>query len=344
MVIDMKKQYINFLKIISILFVINIHILSKAWNAANPASLSFKLLTFIDISFLVCVPIFAMCSGNIFLNRNDSTKKIIFKYALKIYLIFILFTILYKVSDAIFYQNAHISLNILFKMVRDAILLRSIYHLWYLRIVLAMYLSIPIFKLLFKCKTKYIDHFILLLILGLVKILPMVLKTGWFLTFIGIFGFVIYFYLGYYLDKYYNKKLLLLFLPLSIISYYYTFTKTINSSISLGYPTVDHMQYLSYNIMSLSIFVFLLIRWIKDIFEKDRIKKYLNFLTKYNFYVYLFHGFTIGLISKLSIVNIYEYKHVFLIFIYGFLTYIITLLYVIPIKTIINKLKAAIKN
>ena len=86
----MKKEYINFLKILSILFVINIHVLSKAWNQSIPSSLNFKILTFIDIAFLVCVPIFAMCSGNIFLNRDDSNKKIILKYVLKMYFIFIL--------------------------------------------------------------------------------------------------------------------------------------------------------------------------------------------------------------------------------------------------------------
>lgn len=340
----MKKEYINFLKVLSILFVINIHLLSKAWNQGIPTSLNFKILTFIDIAFLVCVPIFAMCSGNIFLNRDDSNKKIIFKYALKIYLIFILFTILYKVVDAVVYQNAHITFNIFLRMLKDAICLKSIYHLWYLRVVLAMYLSIPLFKLLFKVKNKYTDHIILFIIVLLVKVLPIMLKTSWFLTFIGIFGFVIYFYLGYYLDKYYSNKLLLLFIPIALVSYYYTFIKTINTSISAGYPTVEHMQYLSYNIMFVSIFIFLLVRRFKDVFNKNNVKKLLDFLTKYNFNVYLFHGFTIGLLSKLNVINIYSYKHFILIFVYGIITYMLTLLYVIPIKLFISKFKMVKKN
>ena len=340
----MKKEYINFLKILSILFVINIHVLSKAWNQGIPSSLNFKILTFIDIAFLVCVPIFAMCSGNIFLNREDSNKKIIFKYALKIYIIFILFTVLYKFADALIYQNAHVTFKLFLRMLKDALLLRSIYHLWYLRVVLAMYLSIPLFKVLFKMNNRYKDHIILLMILLFVKVFPILFRANWFLTFISVFGFVIYFYLGYYLDKYFSKKILLLFIPIAAISYYYTYTKTISYSISLGQPSVDHMQYLSYNIMFISLSIFLVVRNFKNLFDKNKIKHILDFLTKYNFDIYLFHGLTIGLLSKLKIIDIYSYEHIILIFVYGLLTYIITMLYVIPIKNIIYKLKMVKSN
>ena len=340
----MKKEYINFLKILSILFVINIHVLSKAWNQSIPSSLNFKILTFIDIAFLVCVPIFAMCSGNIFLNRDDSNKKIILKYVLKMYIIFILFTVLYKFADALIYQNIQVSFMLVLKMLKDAVLLKSIYHLWYLRVVLAMYLSIPLFKLLFKMKYRYKDHIILLILLLFVKVLPILFKVNWFIAFISVFGFVIYFYLGYYLDKYFNKKLLYIFVPIAVASYYYTYTKTISLSISLNQPSVDHMQYLSYNIMFISLSIFLLVRNIRNVFDRKRIKKVLDFLTRYNFDVYLFHGFTIGLLSKLNVINIYIYKHVVLIFVYGLLTYITTLVYVIPIKKFVDKLKMVKNN
>ena len=340
----MKKEYINFLKILSILFVINIHVLSKAWNQSIPSSLNFKILTFIDIAFLVCVPIFAMCSGNIFLNRDDSNKKIILKYVLKMYFIFILFTVLYKFADALIYQNVQVSFMLVLKMLKDAVLLKSIYHLWYLRVVLAMYLSIPLFKLLFKMKYRYKDHIILLILLLFVKGLPILFKVNWFTTFISVFGFVIYFYLGYYLDKYFNKKLLYIFVPIAVASYYYTYTKTISLSISLNQPSVDHMQYLSYNIMFISLSIFLLVRNIRNVFDRKRIKMILDFLTRYNFDVYLFHGFTIGLLSKLNVINIYIYKHVVLIFVYGLLTYITTLVYVIPIKKFVDRLKMVKNN
>lgn len=339
MVKIMKKQYINFIKILSIFFVINIHLLSKAWNIANPSSLNFKILTFIDILFHICVPLFAMSSGSIFLNRDDNNKKIFFKYILKIYLIFILFSISYKVADVVYYQDSSLSVSLMLKIIKDSILLKSIYHLWYLRVVIVMYLSIPLFKLLFKIKNKYIDHIILLGLILIIKVLPIFITNGTFVSIMSVVGFIIYFYLGYYLEKYFDKKLLYIFIPVFFFSYYYTFTKTISTSISMGIPNINHLEYLTYNIMFMSIFSFLLIYKFKDLFTKKKIKNILDFLSTYNFMVYLFHGFTIGLLSKLNIIDIYKYNNYLLIFIYGIMVYLLTLLYVIPIKVFIKNFK-----
>lgn len=336
MVSNMKKQYINFIKIFSILFVINIHVLSRAWNVSNPSSFNFKCLTFIDIIFHVSVPLFIMCSGAIFLNRNDNIKKIILKYALKIYLVLVLFTILYKCADILFLTNSELTIKTFFTLLKDSLLLKTIYHLWYLRVIIFMYLSIPIFRLLLKIKLKYIDHIILLFLIVIFKVLPIFITNDIFLTITSTEGFAIYFYLGYYLDKYFDKKLLYIGVPLFLIGYYYSYTKTISSSIALGKPTLDYISYLSYNIMAISIFTYLLVYNYKNIFEQSKFKKKLELLSKYNFYIYLFHGFTIALLYKLKLINIYHYKFPLIIFIYGIIVYILTMLYVIPIKAFIK--------
>ena len=339
----MRKQYINFIKFISILFVINIHLLSKAWNGSIPTSTNFKVLTFIDIMFLVCVPLFIMCSGTIFLNRNDSIKKIIFKYILKIYLIFILFNTLYKTADLIIYQNGSITFSILKRIVIDSLLLRSIYHLWYLKIIIAMYFCIPLLNYIKKNNIKYIDHILLIVLLIFAKITPIIFDNGSYITFMSIFGFILYYYLGYYLDKYANKYYLIIMIPLAIISYIYTYTKTINYSISIGSPSVDHMQYQSYNIMALSILIFIIFKTIKNCFEKEKIKQFTEFVTRNNFYIYLIHGFVIAIFSYYNVINIYYYKHPSIIYIYGILIYVISLIIVLPFTHLLNKYKKSHK-
>ena len=336
MVSNMRKQYINFIKIISILFVINIHLLSRAWNISNPSSFNFKCLTFIDVIFHVCVPLFVMCSGAIFLNREDSLKKIVLKYTLKIYLILVLFSVFYKSADILFLTNSEMTFKTFLIMIKDSFLLKTIYHLWYLRVVIFMYLSIPIIRLLLKIKSKYIDHIVLLMLVLIFKVLPIFITNGTFLTVVGTEGFIIYFYLGYYLYKYFDKKLLYVSIPLFFIGYYYSYTKTISSSIFLGKPTLDYIGYLSYNVMGISIFVYLLVYYLKNVFENSLLKNKLEFLSKYNFYIYLFHGFTIALLYKLKIINIYNYKYPLIIFAYGIIVYLITLLYVIPIREFIK--------
>lgn len=335
----MRKQYINFIKFISILFVINIHLLSRSWSATDPNSFNFKLLTFIDILFHVCVPLFIMSSGAIFINRDDSIKKIVFKYMLRIYLIFIVFNVLYKSADIIIYSSNTLSFSIIKKIIIDSLLLKSIYHLWYLKILIAMYLCIPLIRFLKNIDLKYVDHIILILFILFAKVSPMLIKNGHYLSFISVFGFILLYYLGYYLDKYGNKIMLYLFIPLSIISYYYTYHMTIKYSISSGVPTIAYIEYQSYNIMTISIFVFLIVKIFKDIFEKEEIKSKLEFLTRNNFYVYLMHGFIIGAISYFKIIDIYNYKQPLLIIVYGIIVYIITLMLVLPYTLIKEKLK-----
>ncbi|MBR5663044.1 MAG: O-antigen ligase family protein [Bacilli bacterium] len=328
----MKKQYINFIKIFSILFVINIHVLSKAWNVCNPLSFNFKLLTFIDIIFHVCVPLFVMCSGNIFLNRDDNLKKILTKYTLKMYLVLVLFSILYKTADIMFLADSTFTFKTFLIILKDSLLFKTIYHLWYLKVVIGMYLSIPIFKLLFKIKYKYIDHLILLLLVLIFKVLPIFISNGIFTTFISVEGFIIYFYLGYYLEKYFSKKLLYFGIPIFIFSYYYSYVMTVSLSIENNLPTLNYIDYLSYNIMGISIFAYLIIYNFKHIFDKSKFKNIIEVLSKYNFYIYLFHGFTIALLYKLKLINLYHLKTPLIVFVYGIIVYILTLLYVIPIK------------
>ena len=339
----MKKQYINFLKFISIIFVICIHLMSKCWNTIGVNTNTFKVLTFIDIILLVCVPIFVMCSGNIFLNRKDSFKKMIFKYALKIYLIFILFNSLYKLADITIYEHGVISIKTIINVLKESLLLKNIYHLWYLKIVIAMYVITPLLKYFLNIKNKYIDHILLLVLLLIVKVSPILITNKIYLQIMGVFGFMLYYYLGYYLDKYNHKSLKYLFIPLFIICYYYTYTKTINSSILINSASTDHMQYQSYNIMFISTFIFILVRSFKDKFEKEKFKKLLSFESVHNFNIYLVHGFVIGFLSYTKIINIYSYNHIYTLFIYAILVFTLSLIssiiYIKLKKILVNTIK-----
>lgn len=340
----MRKQYINFLKFVSILFVILIHLLSKAWNTTAVNSSTFKVLTFIDILFLVCVPIFVMCSGAIFLNRNDSIKKILFKYILKIYLIFIIFNSLYKIADIIMYQDQVINIKLILNILRDSILLKNIYHLWYLKVVIAVYLTTPLLKNLLKIKYKYIDFVILALLLIIFKGLPILIKSSSFITFNSLFGFTIYYFLGYLLDKYKSKKLIYYLIPLSIVSYGYSYITTINDSIITGSGSVKFLQYQSFNIMIISILFFALASYYRNIFEKDTIKKHLEFEAKYNFNIYLLHGFVIGLLSYLKVINLYDYHFVPIIFLYLIYVYVFSFICGFILKSIADKFRNIIKK
>lgn len=334
----MKKTYINFLKVMGILFVILIHLLSKAWNQLDPSCTTFKVLTIIDILLLSSVPIFVMCSGAIFLNRDDSIKKIIFKYILRIYLISILFNSIYLLSDMIVYQKASLSIKSILNILKDSLLLKNIYHLWYLRVVICTYLTIPLFKYLLKIKNKYIDYIILIATFLIVKVLPIFITNASFLNFMYFFGFIIYFYLGYFFDKYKNKKLILPFTLIFIASYLYTYIQTTTHAI-IYHQDLKYMQYQSYNIMGISLLIFILASIYREYFNKDNIKKIFNFLSKYVFLIYLVHGLVIGLLQELKIINIYKYDHLYTLLIYLIICYIVSFIIAYITKYILEKLK-----
>ena len=335
----MRKQYINFLKFVSILFVILIHLLSKAWNTTDISSFTFKALTFIDILFLTCVPVFVMCSGALFINRDDSIRKILFKYILKIYLIFFIFNSLYKVADIIMYQDKIINIRVLLNIFKDSLLLKNIYHLWYLKIVMAMYLTTPLFKYLLKIKYKYIEPIILIGLLIIFKVIPIFISSGELITIYSIFGFMIYYYLGYLLDKYKDKKFIILMLFLSVFAYAYTYITTMNDSIITGCASVKFMQYQSSNIMTLSVLAFSLASYYRKIFETDKFKKFLEFENKYNFNIYLLHGFVIGLLSYLKIIDLYDYHFIPIIFLYLVFVYVISFIFAYILKFITDYIK-----
>ena len=336
----MKKQYINFLKIVSILMVICIHVISKAWNNYDINTSEFRIITFIDCLCRYCVPIFVMCSGSIFLNRNDNIKKIIFKYILRIYLIFILFNTIYQIIDIIMYKDVILNLNTIFDCILNSILLKSIYHLWYLKIVLITYAFIPIFRYFIGKNKRYIDNIVLIVLLILVQILPMLINNITFLNIVNLFGYLLYFYLGYYIDKYNSKKELILLFILSIISFIYMYINTINSSIK----TEDYMSYLSISVLIISSFIYLIVKLKSNLFEKDKIKKLLSYQIKYNFSIYLIHGLVIGGLQYLKIINIYEYKNILFIILYVILVYIICFTMSYLFYKILDFIKERIKN
>ena len=337
----MKKTYINFLKFIAILFVILVHLLSKAWNALDPTTSMFKALTFIDVLFLSSVPIFVMCSGAIFINKDIPLKKLFFKYILRIYIISVIFNSIYLLSDQIVYQKALISFNGLVNILKDSLLLKNILHLWYLKVVICIYLTTPLFKTLLKIKNKYIDYIVLIGTILIVKVLPIFITNITFLNYMYYFGFMLYFYLGYFFDKYKSKKLIIPFTLIFISSYIYTYLQTINHAVIYS-QDLKYMQYQSYNIMGVSLIIFILASIYREKFDKEKIKNFFNFNSKYIFFIYLIHGLVIGLLQELKIINIYSYTNLFYLPLYLIYVFIISFILAYIYKYIANKFKTII--
>ena len=317
-----KYNYITLLKIISMFLVILIHSISRAWGELNVNSFIFKELTFVDTIARIGVPIFLMCSGFIFLNRDDNILKIIFKYTLKIYLIFILFNMVYKVIDAYMYKDSVMNFDLIKLFIKNSVCLEGVYHLWYLKIVIITYLLIPVFKFLINSKIKYIDHYIFIVLL-FIFIGPYFIKNTDYSMFIHRYGYVIYFYLGYYLTKYKNKICNIALGIGSILAFIYTFIKTLEISKTLGVGNELYLGYNTWNVLVYASFIFIIFSYLEKHLNKEKIISYLGMN---NFYIYLIHGLVIGALTKFKVIDIYHYNHLIMLFVNAVIIYVTSLL------------------
>ena len=304
-----NKNYINVCKVIAIICVTLIHIISKIYMSSDVTSNNFKILAFVDILIHFCVPIFVMCSGAIFLNRDDSIKKMIFRYALKMYVIFVISNFIYKYLY--FQVLSHNAFNIseIFNSLITSIKLESVFQLWYLRLAFVLYLLTPLIKLLkFNKRIDTIILFLLFLISLLIN------QFFYNKILLSLFGYTFYYYAGYYFDKYKIKNWKYLFYTLGIISLYYTYYMTIKYS-TIGFPNINYMEYLTFNMMLYSLSIFILIKNLSLTFRKRTIHLF-NYLSKYTFGTYLIHGLVIGTLQYLKIIDIYNINANFINIIY----------------------------
>ena len=95
---DTTKNYINLLKVVAIIFVIAMHVISKAMPNYAIDTFTYKFMLFIDILLRSSVPIFILISGNLLLNKKYTILQILSKVA-KYYIFFIIFNSLYMVLD-----------------------------------------------------------------------------------------------------------------------------------------------------------------------------------------------------------------------------------------------------
>lgn len=321
------KNYLNLLKVIAMIFVVCMHVISKAMPNYPYTSNTFHILLFIDILLRTSVPLFIMISGNLLLNKDYTIKQIICKL-IKYYVLFILFNSFYKAVDYITIKHIAINFNIAKDILFESITFNSIYQMWYFKILLITYAMVPFLRWLIKKESRLIDSITLALLLIIFFLLPSIIPVfyqglNYYLCFIT------YFFLGYYIKKYeFKYETLLLIIPF-IISYYLIYTKSVVLDHDYTYFSFD-----LYTMLFLVMFIFKLFSSLDKYFKNDKLNNLFKRLASYSFYIFIFHGLVIGLLSKLNIINIYEYNNMWMIIPNTLIVYTITLVLSVILKYI----------
>ena len=210
----MKKRflYLDLLRILAVIAVIIIHVTAEFWYIRPNDTLSWQINNIFNSLSAWGVPVFIMISGALLLPKEKKIeiKDIWFKYIPRMVLILFFWGVFYSL-----YEQGSLTLSSLIVAFKYVIAGNAYSHLWYLYMLIGLYVMLPILKIITRSASKIELEYMLIVGILLISLVPMVLqvkqiallKNTMSMLHMDIFGeFVIYFIMGYYLDKYRISK------------------------------------------------------------------------------------------------------------------------------------------
>ena len=241
------------LRIIAAFTVVMLHVTSQRLITSFPST-EWDIRIVYDSFVRWCVPVFFMISGALFLNhgRKVSVGRLYKKNVLHLIVIYFVWSLIYALYLAIVKCDYNVS-QVLLRIIEGPV------HFWFLKILIGLYVTIPILRMI--TQNKRSEEYFLIVALITAFVLPMLF------TFIGLYnesyksfalyhynafgiriasGYVGYFVLGHYLFTYrmsgLAKKFIYimgLFSVLSVIFLTHWYSHHINESSELFYDNLN---------------------------------------------------------------------------------------------------------
>ena len=308
-----RTVYLDYLKVLATFAVVIVHATSGSWSLVEPYSSDFVTLKFYNNLFSWTVPIFVMISGALFLNPNKPTSlsMMLKKYILRLSTSYIFWSFLNALI------NAH---------TEDGIIDIIIYTLkghsihWFIPMLVGLYLITPMLKAITASKKRTI-YFLVLFILFAIAI-PQILNiasislqgTGFSsivdsikstfdnTNFHFTLGYSGYYVLGYFLHTFEIRKPLKNFLFISgftsfAVAIFLAFVNIKDSSLH----DVLHHNF-AIRVFCESTFVFIFIKQLnKKIFLRSSLDKFITWIAKNSFGIYLSHIIVLRLLKNIGL-------------------------------------------
>ena len=297
-----KKNYVEWLRVISMIAVVFTHIGSTAHTDFSETYYgSYGGVLFQSIVYIshFAVPIFLMISGALLLNpeKEITVEKVLKKYVLRYFWILLIFGWGYAYAELLFDSKRFYLKDVLMSFV-NMLQGKSWAHMWYMYMLIGLMLILPLLRAIVKaCNDKEKNYLIIVLIVFTSVIPTLTAFTGFSLgiSFPISSVYVCYFLLGYVLD---NKEipitkllvgLSLLCAIILIITAYFNIMN--DAEVPFGF-------YNSPVIMCFSVLIFCIVK------EKITItNRFVVFLSNVSFGVYLIDMVWINLAFKVLKVN-----------------------------------------
>ena len=294
-----NKIWIDYLRAISTIAVIFIHVSGIGVISLNIETKSWLVANFYDSVSRFCVPVFFMISGSLLLNKDYKLKEFFIKRGLRILPPLFFWSIIYFIFHNKGFLLNNFDFIIFLKKIIRSLLSVGNYHLRFVYILIGLYLCVPILRIWIKNSPEsYLKYFLVIWLFSTLYKIP---SMSVYLPKIDISyfsGYLGYMILGYFLYIKKNKNTYL-YLILFIVSLGFTTLGTYYFSIRNGFFYEYFYNYLSLNIIIASSSIFLFFKNVSiNISGLDSVIKVIS---KYSFGVYLVHALILMLLSKLDI-------------------------------------------
>ena len=294
---EAKILWIDNLRAISCVMVIALHVTGHWLTKLQGVSISvWSSITLFHILTRFCVPVFLMITGALLLNKKNTAVDFYKKRLSRVLKPFAFWTLFYLIVHFIFeyLQGGKVVFKEALSYSINALFSGAAYHMWYIYLIVAIYLIIPVFFNLNGRVFKIIQP-VFLIIWLMVLVLAQLNEGNSFLVFIrssiGYLGYVI---LRSFLNELVieRDKSIWIGISLIFISLMWTFLPVYNFYIEHNIVYDGWFYFLKANIAILSSGIFILFKNIK--LENPIMLE----LSKHSFGIYFIHLIYFMILNK----------------------------------------------
>ncbi len=303
-----RNYHIDLLKTLAILGVITIHTSNLLTDSIG--SIDWLSSLFWGTLTRSSVPIFLMCSGVLFLSskKEVSISRLYAKYILRIVVAMLFWAMFYQLYHLIDEQTAITGSSFL-DAIKNILMFRQEFHLYYLHIILLVYAFLPITKTFVQNASRHTLNYFLIIWFALGIVYPS-LKPFWPLNHIsGIpvqwlmnmsYAAIGYFVLGFYIAEFRMSLKKSGWIAIFCAGFAIGFLGTWYMSVHSGSRYLSFLEGMSIGVCFMAIGIFGLIMTTKPFSTKWWLKT-VTYVSKASFCIYLIHVLFIYLFAKVGI-------------------------------------------
>ncbi len=314
-----RNTWLDVLKIFAAFLVVFQHSTSHIWTSHPVDTFTWKLTHICFLFSRTAVPLFFMCSGTGMLQKEHSISKIFQNNIYNLLKIYISWMLIYGITDCIFlFQEGLASPRTCINAIIKNVIFGH-YHTWFILALISLYLITPflfqitrnenntqyfliisvIFTILFPCVRSF----------GFLERLANTLDN-FYMNF--VYGYVLYFVVGYYISTLPWKKIYTyIAIAVLLISFSFAGIYSMQISITLNAPQQEIFSEFSPFMFLTAISIFSIFKGLEPKLTSHKIIKV---LLSYGFAIYLMHPLFLSCIQKLS--GLYAFAGAFALYLF----------------------------